>query len=224
MSCPTIVLPGTQALEALSQHRARFAQSRQYPFLVGDHEELEQLKTVAEINEQDFATIVAASAELDIADWIDERKKDAEQYGIVSFEAEGEWPGHIQDKGSVTLHKNILTGKEKPEVHLGLANIEEPWQLPAFMKFGAWNECPRPEVHCAFHRKWYQEYGAEIIGMSHETIECTVAKPPTDKETALKLAWEQYWYCPDIVEQGCGSVALLAATIMKSDYWFFWWD
>ena len=28
----------------------------------------------------------------------------------------------------------------------------------------------------------------------------------------------------DIVEQGCGSVSYLAATLINSPYWYFWWD
>jgi hypothetical protein len=40
----------------------------------------------------------------------------------------------------------------------------------------------------------------------------------------MALAWEQYWYCLDIVDQGVGSVSALAATLLNSTYWYFWWD
>jgi hypothetical protein len=92
------------------------------------------------------------------------------------------------------------------------------------LKYGAWNECPQPEVHCAFHREWESRWRAQITGMSGDVVECLVLKPPSKKDEAVRLAWEQYWYCPDIVEQGCGSVAELAATLLNSAYWFFWWD
>ena len=60
--------------------------------------------------------------------------------------------------------------------------------------------------------------------MSGDIVECVVTKPPTDRNAPTILAWEQYWYCVDIVEQGCESVSNLAATILNSPYWYFWWD
>ena len=92
------------------------------------------------------------------------------------------------------------------------------------LSYGNWNECPRPEVHCAFHRQWQESYGAEITGISGDIIECVVSKPPTDEKAATILAWEQYWYCSDIVEQGVNSISNLAATLLNSTYWYFWWD
>jgi hypothetical protein len=44
------------------------------------------------------------------------------------------------------------------------------------------------------------------------------------REEALDLAREQYLYCADIVDQGTGSLSLLAANLMVDPWWFFWWD
>lgn len=38
------------------------------------------------------------------------------------------------------------------------------------------------------------------------------------------LAKELYEYCPDIVDQGMGTITNLAALLMVSNAWFFWWD
>ena len=40
----------------------------------------------------------------------------------------------------------------------------------------------------------------------------------------MALALEQYAFCPDIVEQGCGTIGYLADTLAKSNKWYFWWD
>ncbi len=64
----------------------------------------------------------------------------------------------------------------------------------------------------------------EIAGVSGDVIECIVENPPTDRESATALAWEQYWYCGDIVDQGCGKILNLAATLLNSRNWYFWWD
>jgi Domain of unknown function (DUF4253) len=136
----------------------------------------------------------------------------------------GEWPIDAIDQGSITLHTDILSGNIKPKVYLGLAKIEQPWHLPAVIHFGGWNSCPSDEEHCAFHRSWQERFGAEITGMSGDTVECVVRNPPRDRKAALDLAWEQYLDCNDIVEQGCGSISKLAATLLNSPYWYFWWD
>ncbi len=43
------------------------------------------------------------------------------------------------------------------------------------------------------------------------------------RREALKLAREQYLYCGDIVSQGVGSIAGLAAILEVSTHWYFWW-
>ena len=60
--------------------------------------------------------------------------------------------------------------------------------------------------------------------VSGDVIECTVDRPPASREAAMDLAWHQYAYCMDIVIQGTQTVDELAAILMYSPYWFFWWD
>jgi hypothetical protein len=220
----TLKIPGSDAIRLLNDHRSRYPATGQYPFLIGDAEELGRIKEAAEFNEQDPAAIIRASLDVKTAQWIAARRKEAEEYEFSPDEMLGEWPGEITEKGSIGLHKDVLSGKINPEVYFGLAKIEVPWHLPAILKYGAWNECPEPEVHCAFHRGWQEKHGAEITGMSGDVVECAVRKPPTDRKAATILAWEQYWYCADIVEQGCGTISNLAATLLNSPYWYFWWD
>jgi hypothetical protein len=224
MEFTTLKVPGTDALRLLREHRLRYPATGRYPFLIGDDEELDRIKEGAEFNQQDPLAIIRASLEIMTAEWIAERRQKAEKYEFSLDETLGEWPGEIFEKGSIGLHKDVLSGKIIPEVYLGLAFIERPWQLPAILKYGGWNDCPEAEVHCAFYRKWQERFGAEITGMSGDVVECAVKNPPGDQEEATALAWEQYWYCTDVVEQGCGSVLNLAATLINSSYWYFWWD
>jgi hypothetical protein len=224
MEFATVKVSGIDAIRLLNDHRSRYAVTGQYPFLIGDGEDLERLQEGAELHEQDPSAIIRASFDVNVDNWIALRRKEVEEYDVCPEDWLGEWPGEIADKGSIGLHKNLLTGKFKPEVYLGLAKIEQPWHLPAILKYGAWNECPWPGAHCAFHREWQTKFGAQIVGMSFDVVECVVDHPPTSQEAATKLAWEQYWYCTDIVEQGCESIANLAATLLNSPYWYFWWD
>jgi len=224
MEFTTLKSPGADALWLLNGYRSRCPATGEYPFLIGDAEELERLREAAEFNDRDPAAIIRTSLDIKTAEWIAGRRNEAEDNEFSPQEILGEWPGEIFEKGSISLHKDVLSGKIKPEIYLGLAKIEKPWHLPALLKYGGWNDCPEPEVHCAFHREWQERFGAEITGMSGDVVECAVGRPPTDQRAATILAWEQYWYCADIVEQGCGTVKNLAATLMYSPYWYFWWD
>jgi hypothetical protein len=224
MNYTTVKVAGRDAVRVLEEHRSRYRMTGKYPFLIGDREDLDRMQEAAEYVECDPIEIVQRSLSINIADWIAERRVEAEEYEFSEEGLLGVWPGEIRDKGSIGLHKDVLSGKMKQEVYLGLATIDQPWHLPAVLRFGSWNECPAPEVHCALHREWQAEFGAEITGVSGDVIECVVANPPSKRADAIRLAWQQYWYCNDIVDQGCETVANLAATILNSKYWCFWWD
>ena len=224
MTYETIELDGNDAVAALMARLASFPQTGEYPFLIGGEFELQRAKELIEFDDDDPLQILQASAGVSVASWIAERRAADEEYGSPSEDLIGKWPDESVDKGAISLHRDAVSRIVKRRVFMGIARIEEPWQLPAVMRFGGWNSCPEPAVHCAFHRQWQAEYGARITGLANDTIECLVDTLPRDRDDALRLAWQQYWYCPDIVDQGCGTISRLAATLMNSQYWFFWWD
>ncbi len=224
MAFKQLCIAGEKALESLESHRMNFAVTGKYPFLIGDAEELERVKEAAEYNKETPDEIIEESYNIDLDQWVKARRAELEEFEFNPDDVLGVWPGLIEDKGGICLHKKDSYGRVLPEVFLGMADIKEPWQLPAELKFGGWNDCPNPEIHCALFRKWQAEFGAQITGISGDVIECTVLNPPLDQETAVELAWEQYWYCADIVDQGCESINNLAAALLESPYWFFWWD
>ncbi|PTT87677.1 hypothetical protein DBR42_11230, partial [Pelomonas sp. HMWF004] len=119
---------------------------------------------------------------------------------------------------------DTLAGQLKPLMFMGLVELDDPAELFARLGYGGWNDCPAPEVHVALHRHWRERFGAEAMAVSDAVVEFTVARPPADRKAALALAAEQQAYCADIVEQGVGSTAALAATLLEAPVWYFWWD
>src|SRR5262249_30768782 len=98
------------------------------------------------------------------------------------------------------------------------------WEIPAYLKFGAWNACPPPEDHVAVMKYWHGLYGAEVVSIASNTVEMFVARAPRSRKKALELAREQYLYCYDIVIQGTETIDNLAATLLNGKVWYFWWD
>ena len=73
--------------------------------------------------------------------------------------------------------------------------------------------------------QWLKQLEAEqpfvVTGIAHDTISGRFLTPIADPE---KWAEKMYDFCPDIVDQGTGSVELLAESLAASDDLFFWWD
>jgi hypothetical protein len=96
------------------------------------------------------------------------------------------------------------------------------WQIPAYFLFGAFNDCPPPQYHCAIWQYWQEKYGAEIIGMG--SLEASIKKLPATWEEALELAQQHYYYCTDVLQQTPSTIEALAKYLQQSYYWHFWWD
>jgi hypothetical protein len=136
----------------------------------------------------------------------------------------GDWPTETSYGSGLSVVYDFATGQPKSTVHIALIPTDDPTAIPAYMLWGNWNECPSPAYHVAALRAWRDRYGAELIGLGTDTINLRVSRKPATREEALELARAQYFYCNDIIDQGMGSYRALAAGLMASDWWFFWWD
>ncbi len=136
----------------------------------------------------------------------------------------GEWPAKPEPSVGLTVVSDILTGKPLPKAYVGIAPTDDWTTIPAYLRWGGWNECPAAEYHVAAMRGWRDRYGAELVGMSADTLNLRIATRPKTREEALALAREHYIYCADIIDQGFPSYSALAAYLMANDWWYFWWD
>lgn len=136
----------------------------------------------------------------------------------------GEWPAQPEPSMGLSVARNILTGKPLAKVYIGIAPTDDWTTIPAYLRWGGWNECPQAAEHVAAMRIWRDRYGAELVGMSWDTINLRVAKRPQTREEALALARDQHIYCADIIDQGVQTYSALAADLMANNWWYFWWD
>jgi len=116
-------------------------------------------------------------------------------------------------------------GRDRKTYPLILAEVpvKNPWEVFAYLPFGGWNECPDTLDLMAVAKYWFELYGAVPAVITHDVLECMVPEPVSE-EQAKQLALEQYTFCPDIVEQGVGSVGALEKSLSVSTVWYFWWD
>jgi hypothetical protein len=207
--------------EALRQALESVGRSRRV-VVCGPPDELGDLEEFADEDERSPREILEAARGIDVAGWFRGREAEVRE-GYAGVDVEGEWPGRF-DGPRFTLNTDLLTGGLLPSVAVARLEVDAPWEIPAHFRFGGYNECPVPEEHCAVWERWHERYGAHIVGVSHAVVEAVVERPPMTQEEAMRLAWEQYWYCTDLVHQGVESVANLAAGLLGGSIWYFWWD
>ena len=136
----------------------------------------------------------------------------------------GKWPTDVSMSIGPSAVVDITTDKPLDKVHIALIPTDDWTTIPAYLHWGGWNACPDPAFHVAALRSWRDRFGAELVGLGHDTMDLRVIRRPQTREAALELAREQYAYCNDIVDQGTGTLSALAASLKADPWWFFWWD
>lgn len=136
----------------------------------------------------------------------------------------GDWPEVAPASLGLSVATDIVSGKWLPKVQIAIVPTDDWTAIPAYLRYGNWNDCPKPEYHVATLRSWRDRYGVELIGLGADTMNLRAARRPNSRDEAIALAREQYAYCTDIVDQGTETLSNLAACLMADDWWYFWWD
>lgn len=191
----------------------------------GSKEDKQYIEEGLEDSDQSVDEIISGSEKIDIQAWFHERRKELEEdFEMDLNESLGEWLGEPEAKQGFTLAFDMLSGEPHKDLVGASIKTDQSWKIPAHFKYGGWNDCPEPELHCAIWKYWQEKYGAQIVGLSNDVIEAHIANPPKTKGEAMQLAWEQYLYCYDIVDQGVETISNLGASIINHNSWYFWWD
>jgi len=117
--------------------------------------------------------------------------------------------------------------KPYPELIIAKIPAKYPWELPAWVPMGGFNECPAPAEQVAVFKYWYEKYGAIPGVVTGDNWEMELTRPPLTDAEAEALAEEQFAFCEDIVVQaaaGWDSIRTIASALKGSTTWFFWWD
>lgn len=179
---------------------------------------------------------VEERGKIEIAKWLDQHFEDEEEDEEFSFRKlvkDFEKSSFVPEEEDDVDHPEFVSiisferGDDSDEGELLLVQVptDNPADVPAYLPFGGWNECPKTESQLAFTHYWYQKYGA-VPGMlnGHDTLEFYVERPVTDPGESKQLAVEQFAFCSDIVMQVFNSFEALTDFINRGKQWYFWWD
>jgi len=197
-----------------------------YPMVFRDDNHL-QKDILSELDDgSDPAEILRLAQDVNVPEWFAGRMNE-----VMGDTAESGYEGPPREPGATckattkfTVPFDILTGRPVEGVFILLVPTRQGYEVPAYLGFGGWNECPDPVEHVAILKYWHESYGAEPVTFAGDTLELLVPAAVQSEEGAMALAMEQYFYCMDIVDQGTGSIDALADSLRGSSIWFFWWD
>lgn len=71
------------------------------------------------------------------------------------------------------------------------------------------------------YRLWDEKYGLELVGAGFDWMLAEFHHPP---ENWTEFASEVYEFCPDVVDQGTGSIEVLAQEMEQMNSVYLWWD
>jgi hypothetical protein len=226
--------PGAAAVEQWALLKSA---ARGVPVVVGSQEELDALLLnnfhptwAIQRNPPDVADVLAKADRIsDPTPLVPYRSNAAQRaldtIGLMLMRPPvGPWPDQPPATAGLSLSLNALTRRPIETVQIVLVPTDDWTEIPAHLRFGGFEMNPPPEVHVAAFRAWRYRYGADLVGLSFDTLNLRVATRPASQDEALELAREQFRYCRDIVDQGVGTLSKLAAGLMADDWWYFWWD
>ena len=130
----------------------------------------------------------------------------------------------IRDRLAARSDADALRMVKGERVHIGLVPASAGWEVPALL---AWAGAEKLEVtgpeHMSVLHFWHQSYGAELVSLGMEQMECLVDNPPADARGAFELAVQHYAYCPALMDNLAPAMGALAATLFGR-HWIFDWS
>jgi uncharacterized protein DUF4253 len=217
-----VVVAGPAALRTWNKLRALVDRTGCWPVILGGEADVEShLALLRDEEHRSAAEILRIAEGLDPRDVLNGLRSPEDHGHSVEV---GEWPRRPGREDRFTIPADIAARRNSSRsVAIGLFPTRASWEVPAYLRYGNWNCCPLPEEHVCIMRYWAERHGAELVGMSHDTVEMVVSHPPTDRATALELAKEQLLYA-DLTKSGFDTSAKRAAVLLGSKVWSFWWD
>jgi hypothetical protein len=101
-----------------------------------------------------------------------------------------------------------------------LANTD-PWFYLKTVKINGVNYDIEHDEVIRRLKEWDALYGLQLIGAGMDWLHAEFEKPP---KNWASFADEVYELCPDVVDQGTGSIEALAVELKKMGGVYLWWD
>jgi hypothetical protein len=228
-----LIIPGEQAFTTWLQLRALVPQTSRWPLIMGDLDIIDSASfALMEQREASVQDILDLVKKVDIEKWVaDAVSNDPDRYAVPPDKTGRRFGRKYPSEDREALEDMVVTHRIEPIMYarplphalIGLLPVREGWKVPAVMKWGGWNDCPAPEIHCAVLKDWSEKYGADLVGIADSVLDVIVDRTPEAGEKAIELATlhsiynEKGWSEMFVLEE-------LAVHIHITQVWTFWWE
>jgi hypothetical protein len=203
----------------------RLREPMKTPILIGAPPDAADMLDIIEDDEQDAGDWLAMAAGVDLDEWYAMRvaywRGLQEQLGGV-IPPRGAWrhtPTSLPDDPAGTSF--LSRAADDGRVVIVLLATNAPAEAPAFLSFGrGLDDCPLPSVLVALCRDWQQRFGAVPVTLTDGLMEFQVARPPTTRAAAERLALEHFHACPASVGD---TLQARAAQLIDAVVWRLQW-
>jgi len=104
---------------------------------------------------------------------------------------------------------------------IAVLDDSDPYEYLRIVRINGINyDIDHPEV-IERYRRWDDLYGLNLIGAGMDWLHAEFTTPPSDWNA---FAREVYEFCPDVVDQGAGSVEALSLELQSLNGVYLWWD
>jgi len=221
---PLTPLPMEKTEQYFLTLRKESLTTNKIPVLLGDITEIKRVRENMTINPQEPDTVLSAAEIINGRDWLSIAVPELLNPHTTSKSMMGKWPKKNTPSKKLSAFKTRVPIRYRSTQYITWIPTDQAWKIPAYLQQGGWNAYPDPAHECAVARYFEEKYGAEYTATTGTDAEYIVAHPPVTPKEAEVLALEHYSFCPDTVEQGADSIRNLAAMLLNSSTWMFWWD
>ena len=127
----------------------------------------------------------------------------------------------LKSKGySIFLLENNFNYNNSPDI-IGVIKTTDQYSVLSQVATDGINYDITNDSLISIIKNFDKKYALELIGASGDWCEFIIHNEP---KSWLEFANEVYEVCPDVVDQGTGTVEALADEMQKSKRLYFWWD
>jgi hypothetical protein len=158
-----VSIAGSQALPVWQLLREHVHDTGYWPIIFGDDEEVQIFRSWIPEDGQHLPpprTQIAQSQSIHAQEALrqallfncgDQQDPEVAEY-FASLR--GVWPEHTSGLTTFSILHKPIEHTLYPQIALGFVPTTISWQVPAFLYYGDWNECPPSTHHCAILRYW----------------------------------------------------------------------
>lgn len=204
---------------------------RSSPLLLNDDDLTGVHAAIASQRRQSPTAIIEAAQSFDVAGFFAKQRADYEAPGglLNGEEAKvivGEWQNEGYEAEGLKAHLGGGWTGRKPAAQVALLKVPTPRseEIPAYLNYGGFDDCPPPHAVVAIARDWRERFGAELVAISTHVLQFRVARRPATRDEALALAMEHFLFCSNIVEPADWTLNQVAEGLLTETHWLFVFD